>query len=119
MRVGSPILKDIFGTGRVPLNGANCLAVGSFVGAIACSIVGETIGRRKSVGIGSCFMIAGATLQATSYSLPQMIVGRITAGIGMGFLNSTTPVMQSEYSPQEHRGKCKSLHMAFLYPSGS
>lgn len=86
---------------------SNEYTVGSFIGAIACSFVGESLGRRKSVATGSVFMILGATIQATSYSRAQLIVGRIVAGIGMGFLNSTTPVMQSEYAPQAHRGKCK------------
>lgn len=49
-------------------------------------------------------MIIGAILQAASYSRPQLIVGRIVSGIGMGLINSTTPVLQSEYSPQGTRG---------------
>lgn len=49
-------------------------------------------------------MIIGAILQAASYSRAQLIVGRIVSGIGMGLINSTTPVFQSEYSPQGIRG---------------
>jgi MFS family permease len=80
--------------------------VGAFVGAIISSIVGEGLGRRKSIGTGSTIMIIGAILQATSYSRAQLIVGRIVSGIGMGFINSTTPVFQSEFSPQASRGVC-------------
>lgn len=54
-------------------------------------------------------MIIGAIIQATSYSRAQLTVGRIVAGFGMGFINSTTPVIQAEYSPKAHRGKCKHI----------
>jgi MFS family permease len=52
-------------------------------------------------------MIIGAILQATSYSRAQLIVGRIVSGVGMGFINSTTPVFQSEFSPKATRGMCE------------
>lgn len=33
-----------------------------------------------------------------------MIIARIVSGIGMGFINSTVPVMQAEFSPKATRG---------------
>lgn len=38
----------------------------------------------------------------------MMIVGRIVAGVGMGTVNSTVPVMQAEFSPKSSRGICTS-----------
>lgn len=58
-------------------------------------------------------MIVGAILQATAYSRAQLIVGRIVSGIGMGFINSTTPVFQSEFSPQGSRGVCTSFPLTY------
>jgi len=49
-------------------------------------------------------MIIGAVLQASAYSRAQIIVARVIAGIGMGFINSTVPVFQSEFSPKSQRG---------------
>jgi MFS family permease len=34
-----------------------------------------------------------------------MIVARIVSGIGMGFINSTVPVIQAEFSPKATRGR--------------
>lgn len=34
-----------------------------------------------------------------------MIVARIVSGYGMGFINSTAPVLQSEFSPKAARGR--------------
>lgn len=81
--------------------------VGAFFGAVVSSFIGEGLGRRKTIGAGSTVMIIGAVLQATSYSREQLIVGRIVSGMGMGFINSTTPVFQSEFSPKATRGMCK------------
>lgn len=33
-----------------------------------------------------------------------MVVARIVSGVGMGFINSTVPVFQSEFSPKANRG---------------
>ena len=59
-------------------------------------------------------MILGAILQASSYSRAQLIVGRVVAGIGMGFINSTTPVMQSEFSPKASRGIFVCMQISML-----
>lgn len=40
-------------------------------------------------------MVIGATLQASAYSLPHLIVGRIITGIGNGMNTSTVPTWQS------------------------
>lgn len=50
-------------------------------------------------------MTMGAVIQIASYSVPQMIVGRIVAGIGNGINTSTAPVWQTETSPLKWRGK--------------
>ena len=71
---------------------------------MATAIVGEKLGRRKSVGIGAIISIIGALLQATAYNRAHLIVGRIISGVGLGFINSTVPVMQAEFSPKASRG---------------
>lgn len=87
------------------------LLVGCFFGAVFSSIWGEKLGRRRSVFIGCVFLIIGAVLQAASYTRAMMIVGRIVAGVGMGTVNSTVPVMQAEFSPKSSRGICKFLSL--------
>ena len=38
------------------------------------------LGRRKTIFFGSSVMVIGATLQSSSFGLPQFIVGRIVTG---------------------------------------
>lgn len=78
--------------------------VGCFLGSCVTAFVGERLGRRKTVAIGAVIMVIGAILQATSYSRAQMIVARVVSGFGMGFINSTVPVIQAEFSPKSSRG---------------
>ena len=79
--------------------------IGCFVGAIAACWLGEALGRKKSVLCGTTIMTVGAVLQVASYSVPQMIVGRIVAGIGNGINTATAPVWQTETSQVKWRGK--------------
>lgn len=63
--------------------------LGCFCGAIFCIWIGNYLGRRKTIFVGSVIMVVGASLQACAYSLPHLIVGRIVTGIGNGMNTST------------------------------
>lgn len=63
--------------------------IGCFFGAIICMLVGERLGRRKCIAIGCIVLSIGAAIQASSYSIAQLIVGRIVAGLGNGLNTST------------------------------
>ncbi|KAL4908884.1 hypothetical protein BDW74DRAFT_165603 [Aspergillus multicolor] len=88
------------GHGNSSLQGTGC-----FFGAILSLLFGERLGRRWCIMAGSVILSIGATLQATSYGIPQMIVGRIVAGVGNGLNTSTIPVWHSELSKASSRGK--------------
>lgn len=79
------------GTGSSSLQGTvvAIYEIGCFLGAIICMLVGEKLGRRKCIAIGCLVLSTGAALQASAYSIPQLIVGRIIAGLGNGLNTST------------------------------
>jgi MFS family permease len=52
-------------------------------------MLGERLGRRWCILAGCVILSVGAILQATAYGIPQMIVGRIVAGVGNGLNTST------------------------------
>lgn len=54
--------------------------VGCFFGAIFAFTIGERLGRKKAILLGTTIMAVGTILQATSFSLEQMFVGRIILG---------------------------------------
>ena len=43
-----------------------------------------------------------------------MVVARVVSGVGMGFINSTVPVFQSEYSPKASRGLYVCMQLSTL-----
>ena len=90
------------------------IPVGCFLGAITTSVIGEAIGRRKSTATGVIIMILGSILQATAYTRAHIIVARIVSGCGMGFINSTVPVFQSEFSPKASRGLYVCMQLSTL-----
>lgn len=79
--------------------------IGCFFGAVAACYIGEKLGRRKTVLLGTSIMTVGAILQIASYNVPMMITGRIIAGIGNGLNTATAPVWQTETSQMAWRGK--------------
>ena len=85
--------------------------VGCFLGAVAAIWLGEKLGRKKTILLGTSVMTVGAIIQISSYSVAQMIVGRIVAGIGNGINTSTAPIWQSETSQIKWRGKLVIIEM--------
>ena len=57
-------------------------------------------------------MIVGATLQTSAYGVPQLIVGRIVAGLGNGLNTSTIPVWHSELMKARKRGQGLCIELA-------
>lgn len=54
--------------------------VGCFFGAIFAFTIGERLGRKKAILLGTTIMAVGTILQFTSFSLEQMFIGRIILG---------------------------------------
>ncbi|KAJ6074398.1 uncharacterized protein N7446_002175 [Penicillium canescens] len=86
--------------------------IGCFLGAILSLFFGERLGRRKCILAGCVILSIGAALQASAYSIPHLIVGRIIAGVGNGLNTSTIPVWHSELSKAASRGKGLAIELA-------
>jgi MFS family permease len=63
--------------------------LGCFFGAVATIWLGNMLGRKRTIFVGSSIMVVGAILQSSSYGLPQLIVGRWITGFGNGMNTST------------------------------
>ncbi|KAK1248654.1 hypothetical protein MKX08_006874 [Trichoderma sp. CBMAI-0020] len=83
-----------------------------FGGMWGCFIggwVGDRIGRRGGVLIGTAFGILGAALMAGSTNASMFICARVIAGIGIGFMNAIILPWVSELSQSHDRGSSFSL----------
>lgn len=79
-------------------------AIGGFIGTFACIWLGDMLGRRRVIMAGAVVQVIGAVLNASAYSLAQLVVCRIIIGVGTGALLATIPLWQSEISPASKRG---------------
>lgn len=96
--------------------------------------IGNPLGRKKVIMLGTAIMVVGAILQASATTLPHFIVGRIITGIGNGGNTSTVssrvsggnynqcanwrilqvPTWQSETSKAHKRGKMVMIEGALI-----
>ncbi|KAH8900406.1 general substrate transporter [Thozetella sp. PMI_491] len=92
----------------------SCYNLGCFIGAILTIFIGNPLGRRRMIMLGTSIMIVGAILQASATTLPHFIIGRIITGIGNGGNTSTVPTWQSETSKAHKRGKLVMIEGALI-----
>jgi len=88
--------------------------LGALCGCVLNFFVGDYFGRRRMIWMAMGFIIVGAVLQTSAYSLPHLIVGRIVTGIGTGIDSSTVPMYQSELCEKERRGRLVSWEVLFI-----
>lgn len=50
--------------------------VGCFFGAISGFTLGERLGRKRAIILGTVVMMVGAVIQMTAFGVAQMIAGR-------------------------------------------
>ncbi|KAJ5111016.1 hypothetical protein N7532_001551, partial [Penicillium argentinense] len=82
-----------------------------FLGAIIAFTIGERFVRKRSILLGTTIMSVGTILQAGSFSLPRMFVGRVVLGVGNRINTATASIWQTETSPPWWAGKLVMLEM--------
>lgn len=87
--------------------------VGCAFGALSCFILGDILGRRKTIFLAACVIIIGTILQATPFSLGQLIAARVITGLGVGAFTATVPMWVTECSKAHNRGKMVMLEGMF------
>lgn len=74
----------------------------------------EVLGRRQTIMAATCIFLAGCVLQAQSYSMEQMLVGRFVSGASIGLLSAAVPLYQTEMAPSELRGALVSIYQLMI-----
>ena len=88
--------------------------IGCLFGCLGTSFSNGRWGRLTVAQVGSVILSVGAILQASSYTTPQLIVGRIVAGVGLGLISSNLAVWQSELATRKIRGMLMAISLTFL-----
>jgi MFS family permease len=104
---------------------------GCFVGAFLASYTGS-LGRRGTILMACCIFIIGGIIQTAGVVIAMLYIGRLIAGIGVGFLTMIVsfrdrppscdrltsipfqiPIYQAELAHRKIRGKITSLQQLF------
>ncbi|OXG99960.1 MFS transporter, SP family, solute carrier family 2 (myo-inositol transporter), member 13 [Cryptococcus neoformans] len=119
--VALPLVGTDLGGNELNSSQQEIITAGTTIGAIFGSAIlggwGDRLGRKMAILISDVFFTIGAVLIASSYSVPQMIVGRIILGIGVGGAAVIAPLFITETAPTAVRGRCIGVN-AFFIPFG-
>ncbi|RMZ89855.1 hypothetical protein DV736_g2914, partial [Chaetothyriales sp. CBS 134916] len=88
--------------------------LGALPGCLSCSYSADRFGRRRIIFLGALLSLIGEVLEASSYRLAQLIIGRLILGAGVGMLSGTVPTWQSECSSSTNRGRHVVLDGMFI-----
>lgn len=106
-----PIPKEFRGNGDIFILSSwkrslitSILSAGTFFGAIIAGDLADFVGRRTTI-IAGCFIVTvGVVLQTISTGLVLLVIGRLVAGFGVGFVTAIIILYMSEVAPMKVRG---------------
>ncbi|PVH77658.1 general substrate transporter [Cadophora sp. DSE1049] len=102
------------GTYVIPMI-ASSYTLAAAVCSLMVTVIGMPLGRRNCILLGNLCVVIGGSLQASSWSVPQMIIARVICGFGIGFISCSIPTYQAEMSTEiAERGPEVAVTCVFL-----
>ncbi|KAF2772924.1 monosaccharide transporter [Teratosphaeria nubilosa] len=86
------------------------LSAGTFFGALFSGVLADRIGRKVTIIAGCGVFFAGVIIQVAAISIAALSVGRLVAGVGVGFVSAVTILYMSEVAPRNVRGAIVSCY---------
>ncbi|KAG6416562.1 hypothetical protein SASPL_123994 [Salvia splendens] len=90
------------------------LSIISLIGSLAGGKTSDAIGRKWTIAFAAIVFQFGAGIMALASSFTVLMMGRLLAGIGMGFGVMITPVYIAEIAPTVSRGSLTSFPEIFI-----
>lgn len=79
-------------------------SIGALFGALSAGGLADRIGRKWVLAVGDVWFVIGAVIICASFSVPQIIVGRLILGLGVGTAAAVAPTYIAELAPTRFRG---------------
>ena len=80
------------------------LSAGTFFGALVSGSLADRFGRRTTIIMGCVIFIVGVVVQVAATHVEALVVGRLVAGFGVGFVSAINILYMSEVAPRRVRG---------------
>jgi SP family myo-inositol transporter-like MFS transporter 13 len=87
---------------------------GAMAGALLGGFLNDLIGRKPATMTAALIFLASSLLMGLAPAFPELLVGRIIAGMGVGLASMTVPLYIAEVSPPEYRGALVSSNILFV-----
>lgn len=81
------------------------ILLAAFFGALLSGKLADNFGRRKLLRATALIFIVGTVVVTFSFSLTQLIIGRLILGIAIGISSFIAPLYVTEISPAKIRGR--------------
>jgi MFS family permease len=75
---------------------SSAYSLAAFVTSVVVGFFSFRLGRRGTIILGNIGAVIGSIIQASSYSIAQLIVGRCCTGFAIGCISSAVPTYLSE-----------------------
>ncbi|KAJ3691445.1 hypothetical protein LUZ61_020609 [Rhynchospora tenuis] len=86
-----------------------CISVISLIGSLSGGHTSDAIGRKWTMGLGAIVFQFGVIIMTFAPSYSILMIGRLMAGVGMGFCGMISGVYIAEISPAAARGTLTSF----------
>ncbi|KAF1895379.1 hypothetical protein Lal_00044029 [Lupinus albus] len=90
------------------------LSIISLLGSLAAGKTSDAIGRKWTIGLAAVIFQTGGAIMALAPSFKVLMIGRLLAGVGIGFGVMIAPVYIAEISPAIARGSLTSVPEIFI-----
>ncbi|KAJ9549232.1 hypothetical protein OSB04_021775 [Centaurea solstitialis] len=91
-----------------------CLSVISLLGSLGGGRASDALGRKWTMGIAAIVFQIGALIMTLAPTFQVLMIGRLLAGVGIGFGVMIAPVYIAEISPTISRGSFTSFPEIFI-----
>lgn len=89
---------------------ASALLLGCLFGAVGASLIGDRLGRRKSLLIAAILFAVSTVGAALANTVLVFSIGRFLGGLAIGLASVLTPVYIAEVAPAGSRGRLVSMN---------
>ena len=108
-------IKADFGISDVMLEHiVSWMMLGAAVGALAGGWMAKSLGRKRSLLLGSLIFVIASIVCGVSGSVAVLLFGRLILGLSIGILSFTAPIYLAEIAPENIRGSMVSLYQLMI-----
>ena len=111
-----PQFRELFDPISPTLQGliVSSILIPASIFSLVAGPLSNKISRTYTIALGGAIFAAGSAIAASSFTLPQLLVGRCIAGVGEGLFLSTITVYTCEIVPAAVRGRLSCTTQLFV-----